>query len=334
MAKRKSSTRKRAKASVIPAETTLRYDLPGDGTNVYIDLMRDLSRINRRGMNQGQVLQITDITIKQDTAQNNKSLEANVQTAPLTWVAAQAYMKGREAWMLQQRNVRQETGQTGIRPAYEDFKIYLDAAHAAGGVVLDPLDAAGNPYNAGEWNISKFVVAFSDENPEVVREPTIHLIGADNGSSTATPPTVTSVGLIKAYEDSRATVSAGQPNVPGTANYNIYTLMTSGQDEGVAKEVIANMEDENDSPPYDIDHYPGGPVNAPTTVTKCLTQSTYLNPIVHTGGLTAMCGLLKIFSQGRDMADGTTTTIGGTVLITVAHGPKKGLLSMNVGDLV
>ena len=137
MAKRKSSTRKRRTASVIPAETTLRYTLPGDGTEVYLDLMRDISRINRRGMNQGQVVHIQDITLKQDSADQEKGLEATFKTAPLTWVAAQAYMKGREAWMLQQRNVRQETGQTGIRPAYEDFKIYLDKAHAEGGVVLN-----------------------------------------------------------------------------------------------------------------------------------------------------------------------------------------------------
>ena len=168
----------------------------------------------------------------------------------------------------------------------------------------------------------------------MVLEPTIHLIGADVGSSTASPPTVDSIGLIKAYEDSRATVSAGQPNVPGTANYNIYTLMTSGQDEGVAKEVIANMEDENDSPPYDIDNYPGGPINGPTVTDKALVRTSAANPIVHCGGFSAMCGLLKIFSQGKNVIDGTNTTLQGTLLITLAPGPKKGLLSMNVGDLV
>ncbi len=301
----------------------MRYTLPGDGTEVYIDLMRDISRINRRGMNQGQVVHIQDITLKQDSADQTKGLEATFKTAPLTWVAAQAYMKGREAWSLQQRNVRQETGQTGIRPAYEDFKIYLDAAHANGGVVLDPEDSAGNPYDAGEWNISKFVVAFDAENPEVVKEPTIHLIGADNGSSTASPPTIASVGLIKAYEDSRATVSGGQPNVPGTANYNIYTLMTSGQDEGVAKEVIANMEDENDSPPYDIDHYPGGPVNGPTVTDKALVRTSASNPIVHCGGFASMCGLLKIYSQGKNVVDGSNVALPGVLLITLLLDQRK-----------
>ena len=325
MAKRKSSIRKR-KASVIPAETTLKYELPGDGNDVYIDLMRDLSAVNRRGMNQGQVLHIAGITVKQDTgATNVQSLQATFKTLPITWVAAQAYMKGRMAWMEQQRRVRRDSGQEAIRPAYEDFKIYMDTGHRAG-TTLDTLDGAGNPVTQGEWDYSKLVYADQTVDPEVVREPHLHLVGNDVST--------TDIGLIQAYEESRATVDGDQPNVPVTAADNIYTWLTASQDEAASTEIITNMLGENDSPPYSINNYPGGDSNYPTNVDKCYVQTNQSNQVVNVGGFPVLCGLLRVFSQGKDLTNGNDITLPGTLLIHLASGPKKGILSMNMGDLV
>jgi hypothetical protein len=325
MAKRKSSIRKR-KASVIPAETTLKYTLPGDGSDVYIDLMRDLSAVNRRGMNQGQILHVAGFTFKQDTgATNVQSLQATVKALPVSWVAAQAYMKARMAWMDQQRRVRDESGQDSIRPAYEDFKVFMDRGHRAAGTI-DTLDGAGNPVVQGEWDYSKLVYSDQTVDPEVVREPYLHMIGADVSN--------TDIGLINAYEDSRATISATQPNVPGAASDNIYALLTIGQDDGAAKEVIENMEDDNDNPPYSLAHYPGSGVNYPTAVDKCYIQTNQSNQVVSAPGFPALCGLLRIFSQGKNLTDGSNVTLPGTLLVHLAPGPKKGVLSMNMGDLV
>ncbi len=325
MAKRKSSIRKR-KASVIPAETTLKYELPGDGSDVYIDLMRDLSAINRRGMNQGQVLHISGFTFKQDTgATSVQSLQATVKALPVTWVAAQAYMKGRMAWMEQQRRVRRDSGQEAIKPAYEDFKIYMDSAHRTG-VTLDTLDGAGNPVVQGEWDYSKLVYADQTVDPEVVREPWLHLVGNDVGN--------TDIGLIQAYEESRATVDGDQPNVPVTAADNIYTWLTASQDEAASTEIITNMIADNDSPPYSINNYAGGDSNYPTNVDKCYIQTNQSNQVVSAPGFPALCGLIRIFSQGKNLTDGSNVTLPGTLLVHLAPGPKKGILSMNMGDLV
>lgn len=332
MAKRKSSIRKR-KASVIPAETTLKYRLPGDGSDVYIDLMRDLAAINRRGMNQGQVLHIAGFTVKQDTALNTQALQATFKALPVTWVAAQAYMKGRMAWMEQQRRVRRDSGQEAIKPAYEDFKVYMDSAHRTG-VTLDTLDGAGNPVTGGEWDYSKLVYADQSVDPEVVREPWLHLVGNDVGN--------TDIGLIQAYEESRATVDGDQPNVPVTAADNIYTWLTASQDEAASTEIITNMIAENDSPPYAINNYPGGDSNYPTNVDKCYLQTSSANPVVSAPGFPVLCGLLRIYSQGKDITknpgatppEDPNVTLPGTLLVHLAPGPKKGILSMNMGDLV
>ena len=61
------------------------------------------------------------------------------------------------------------------------------------------------------------------------------------------------------------------------------------------------------------------------------------NPIVRSGSMIAMCGLLRIFSQGKKV-DGSgnvvDSQIPATMLVHLVQGPKKGLLTMNVGDLV
>jgi hypothetical protein len=327
--KGRSKSRKMRKATVIPAELSLKYVLPGDGNDVYIDIARDLARINRRGYNQGFVYGVAGVTVRQDAivSTGNQGVNVTFKTAPITWVAVQAYIKAREAWFRQQTRVRKETGQVGIKPAYEDFKIYMDSGHRAG-TTLNTLDGAGNPVVNGEWDYSKLVYADQTVDPEVVKEPFVHLVGADVA--------LTDVGLINAYEDSRSTVRGEMPNVPGAASDNIYTLLTSGSDEGATKEIVANMEFDNDSPPYSIEHYAGGVVNYPTNVDKCYVQTSASNPIVSTPSFGLICGLLRVYSQGRtanlDTGVITDLTIPATIVVHLAPGTYKGVGAIPVGD--
>jgi hypothetical protein len=338
MAKKRALARR---AKMQPAELTLKYQLPGNGTDVYIDLMRDLSAVNRRGYNAGQVLHITGFSIKQDSAAaNTTGLESTIKALPMTWVAAQAYMKARMAWMDQQNRVRREAGQDSIRPAYEDFKVFMDngqRAWAAAEVAAGRLTVGeysqptltGDSAVAvvqGEWDPSRLVYADQTSDPETIKQPFLHMVGPDVGDA--------DIGLINAYEDSRATVSATQPNVPAAASSNIYALMTIGQDDGAAKEVIENMEDDNDNPPYALNNYPGGAVNYPNNVDKCYVQTNPSNPVVQAPGFHCMLGLIRVYSQGKTLATGADTTLTGTLLVHLAPGPKRGVLSMNVGDLV
>lgn len=336
MAKKSTKTgskkiQRRRKAKVVPAETTLKYALPGDGSDVYIDLFRDISRVNRRLYNQGQCVRISHIEIRQTPVDGNPSLglEATVKALPLTWVAAQAYMKAREHWFKQQRDAR--AGQDkSIRPSYEDFKVYMDNGHRAGNTIAT-LDGAGNPVQAGEWVYSTLVYADTAAG-ETIREPSLHMVGPDVGTS--------DVGLINAYEDSRASVDGDQPNVPTSISNNIYELVQSGKDDGMSAEILSNMGFQNDSPPYEIFNYPGGALNYPTNVDKAYVQTSSANPVVSSAGFAAMLGLLRIYSQGKNAAatgvpeDPYNVTVPGIMLVHLVPGNRKGLMTANVGDLV
>jgi len=326
---------------MVPAETTLKYILPGDGSDVYVDLMRDLSAINRRGMHQGQCLRISHITIRQDTPSGlgtyQSGVNVTVKRLPYTWTSAQAYMKARGAWYHQQSLISSNYGHTGegqerIRPTWEDFKVYMDAGHRAG-TTIPTLDGANASVVYGEWDYSKLVYADQTVDPEVVKEPYLHMVGNDVAA--------TDVGLINAYEDSRSTVQAPSPNVPAEASTNIYALLSAGQDDGASQEVIQNMEDDNDAPPYSKANYLGGAVNYPTNVDAAYLQTSSSNPIVHSQGMVAMCGLLRFYSQGKklDLTNAAepsliNATIPATILVHLVPGPSKGVLSMNVGELV
>lgn len=308
-----------------PAEVTLKYTLPGDGSDIYIDLAKDLSQINRRLYHQGKCYQVSHVTVRQGDQSATTGLATTVKTLPYTWVAAQAYMKARLNWMQQQQRVRKESGQEAIKPAYEDFKIFMDAGHRSAGTVSQ-IDGAGNPVPSGEWDYSRLVYADQSVNPEVVREPYLHMVGNDVSN--------TDIGLINAYQESRATIDGDQPNVPATAADNIYALITSGQDEAMSEEIITNMINDNDSPPYEIFLYPGGAVSYPTNVDKCYLQTSGSNPVVHSQSFIAMCGLVRVYSQGKNLTDGSNVTKAGILQIHLTPGPSKGILSMNVGDLV
>jgi hypothetical protein len=197
---------------------------------------------------------------------------------------------------------------------------------------IQTLDGAGDAVVQGEWDYSRLVYADHDYDPEVVREPALHLVGAD--VTAGSPAYPTDIGLIQAYEESRATVDGDQPNVPVTAADNIYTWLTSSQDEAASSEVIENMINDNDSPPYSINNYAGGDSNYPTNVDKLYLQTNQSNQVVNAGGFPLLCGLLRIYSQGKNLVSGSDTTLPGTLLIHLAPGPKKGVLSMNMGDLV
>lgn len=311
-------------ASIQPAMITLKYALPGNGAEVYIDIAEALSKINRRGYRQGKQYVVSGTTIKMDTvAAPGNSLQVTLKTAGNTWVVQNAWKKAKSAWMKQQRDVRKLSGiGSAAKPKYEDFKVYLDNGHRAG-TAAPVLDGAGVAVQAGEWDYSKFVYA-NDADPEVIVEPSVHLIGPDVSTS--------DVGLVEGYADSRASVSGAQPQVPGDADTSIYAKIMSGADDGMSKEIIANMEDDNDSPPYEIYNYAGGAANAAVNWDTCYAHATTYSPVTSTPGFLAQCGLLRVYSQGKQGADGSNTTIPGVLMIHLMPGKYKGVAAHNMGQ--
>ncbi len=305
-------------ASIQPAQRVLNYVLP-DGEN-FIDIAADLSRINRRAYRQGMQYAIgkiefcflgqpADATLVQLTA----------KTAGNTWVVHNAWKKGQAHWLAQQRNARKLIGQSG-KPSYEDFKVYLDDAHRTGNIVT-AIASDGVAVGSGEWDYSKFVWENDDNS---IEEAYAHIIGGDVGSTS-------DVGLILAYQESRATVQATDPELPNEYSNNLYAHLATDENL-VSDEVAQNMEDENDEPPYDQDDYPGNDTNsdAPWIQSTKIANAAMPNGVL--GGFIAECGLINLKLDGYTAAGANTGAPGAFVWVTLVPGKYKGVAAAPMGQ--
>ena len=114
MASKKTTTKKakRSKAKVTPAVRYLRYELtnsgsPGTETSHFIDLARDLSRVNRRLYRAGRDYHVKKITVissntiagfTTDPPGKANAGRISVSTAPDSWVARGAWHRAFKSW--------------------------------------------------------------------------------------------------------------------------------------------------------------------------------------------------------------------------------------------
>ncbi len=317
-----------------PAITDLAFTIPaggGEGTDSrsYIDTAESLSRVNRRLYSQSKCYAYQGLTFiwrSTPSAIGLATLEMSVRTAGNTWVVHNAHVKGEALWHQMQELVLEDN--PSIKGKWHDFKIRLSAQQVSARE-LNVKDGAGVDVKAGEWNLSTYVmpqhdVSLIDGEPLPAEEFTACLIGPDTASIKS---------LVQAYEDSRATVSADQPNVPAGVSTSFFNLLTdSGSQEPELADVII---EENDNPPYDIDEYPGGATNAnvPWTVGYSAISSAEVDGRV--GGFIAPCGLLEIEIKGYD-SDGVEIATADMppvdILVHVAPGMYKGVAAVDMGQ--
>ena len=228
-------------AKIEPAVTQLLYLVPNGDS--YIDLAKDLSKVNRRLYRQGMTYVVQDIQLGQNIGTKATDItQISFATMGNSWIVHNAWKKAFEAWRAQQRSVEHLVD---IPAKWRDFKIYLDDS-MRGGTTLEPYALDLAVYQAGEWNYSQFV--WDDDGTE--RETYAHMIGSDSGT--------TDFALIQNYADSRARVQANDPAQEAEASTSMYAkMLTIGDDELIA-DLIDNAESFNDSPPYDVDDFPGG----------------------------------------------------------------------------
>ena len=71
-------------------------------------------------------------------------------------------MKGFATWQKLNNESLEEA--ESVKARFTDFKVYMDSGHHTNGssANLLPVDTAGNPYTAGEWQYSKQVVPKTD----------------------------------------------------------------------------------------------------------------------------------------------------------------------------
>ncbi len=298
----------------------------------YIDTMRELSKVNRRLYSQAKLVAYQGLTFiwRADAATNLASIEVTVRTAGNTWIVHNAHVKGHALWNEMQDLVLDDN--PSVKGKWHDYKITFSTnqtGFAAAGNSLNCKDSNGTDYLEGEWNYSTYVMPQHEVDP-ATGEPLAAeqfdacLIGGDNISRRS---------LVKAYQESRATVSPDQPNTPVGMPDSFFSLLTdSGSQEPELAEVI---QDEGDNAPYDLDNYPQGDTNAPAAVVVQYGAISASEVDGRVGGFVAPCGLLEIGVKGYD-TDGievaTESLPAIDLLLHVAPGTYKGVAAIPMGQ--
>jgi hypothetical protein len=343
MAKKRNKKSRGMKMQPAVTDIYLKTDPTGAGTNNlwYVDTAKQLSKINRRLYSQTRLYGYQGLTFiwKQNAAAPTvATLEVKVATAGNTWIVQNAYTKGHALWNQMQDLVLEDN--PSIKGTWHDFKIQLSDS-ASTPRSLEALAGDGGLYLDGEWNLATYVMPqhqVSDGTqidpdtglPIPMGEPlpavelTATLIGGDTASKRS---------LVKAYQESRATVQPFDPAVPAAMSTSFFNLLTdSGSQEPELADVI---EGENDEPPYDQGNYPGGEINADSAVIVGYGAISASEVDGRIGGFVAPCGLLEIQINGY-LVDGTPVDDENMpeieLLLHVAPGAYKGVAAIPMGQ--
>lgn len=311
MARRRGTT----KATRMKPEDThrfLRFVLTHTGSDEdfhYIDIAKQMSAINRRLYRQGGTYHIANITV------HDSNGDAYVKFAglPTTWTAKAAWQRGFELWK-KQRALAQSGG-TNVSGKWSDFKVYLNNDHISDVDKPNFKDIENDVITHGEWDYSKMLL---DKNGDDSDSFTLHMMGADNGAPSS--GSCVSASLMKALQDV-LNIPQDDPVAPGNADSSLFTLMASGGgDLEVNMDVVHQMEDDNDSPPYSSTLVAGAGTNCadPWEYREVSIKSSQ-SPSAMLPGFAVPLGLLCI--ETKSSTD--DNEIG--VLIELVPGPYKGV---------
>lgn len=331
MAKKKSN---RSKA-LTKAQRHLVFNTQDSVSGLYyIDTARQLSKVNRKLFKQAMCYGIESAEIYfANQVGAAQSVLVELQVAPDNWVVNNAHVKGEALFHEMQQLVLADN--PSVKGKWADYKVFLDPGHRAAvsaGAELEVVDGDNIAFLNGEWSHSRYVIPQHDVDP-VTGQPlpadntTAHLLGTDVG----TPGALTSVGLVKAYQDSRATVFDNAPNTPSGFATSFFTVLTdSGSQEPELADVIRF---ENEDPPYNLDNYPGSVATnggAPSSV--AITTANINAPVGYLGSFVAPCGLIRLKVTGFDINGAPTTAPAMTVKLNVMGGNYKGVAAISMGQ--
>ena len=162
---------------------------------------------------------------------------------------------------------------SAVKPKYHDFKVYLNDLHRSSGSALPALhNINGNPGQSqlvDDWVYSQFVSA--DDDGDSTQEADNfygHLLGPHSGST----GNWTSIGLIKSYAETRGTVNS---ETPDDANVDITDPLLNLFDmssEDQVNDIVFNLLEDNDNPPYNYNQYSGEAVSSLQQVARIGTE--------------------------------------------------------------
>lgn len=275
--------------------TRLRFEFDSDG-RTYIDLAKEMSKVQRKLVRQGQNFVVHGGLIQD----SNNEYTVRFNTAPQSWVVGTALRRARKMWEIQYKQILSEGGLGKMKPKYWDWKVYLNQGHvqAGGASLLEAKDEAGNAYPAGEWVYSRFTsedVDWSALPAGVNRDADefyAHIVGDHVGAS----PNWTSVGVIESWRDSRPSVDDNEPEIDVPTRDAILAdpLVNLFDEADADDERLEHLASHNDAPPYDPKVVPG--TGATGLERMAMAAVSTANPIVPFGGFIAPHGLIEVHS--------------------------------------
>jgi hypothetical protein len=191
-------------------------------------------------------------------------------------------------------------GSMGMMPKYHDYKVYFNGAHKAdinnSGIVEPiPCDADGNEVSiaGSEWVYSEYADSGggTDSTTNTSDNYDVKFMGQHEGSTT----NYTCVSLIEAYRQSRARPQTTDPVWPSDAITSPWMKLFGDDDQ--TGDVLTNLDEDNDSPPYDPDIYIGEGASADGgftvgTGTPSKTGSPASGSAI--SSFVAPCGLIRV----------------------------------------
>jgi len=321
-----------------PSILSLNYEMPTSvvGVGRYIDVAADLSKVNRKLFDQGRQYFIAGITISDDlvlasSTDYNRGLDFSINTAGNNWIIQNAWTKGKALWDEMNQEVLADN--PSIKGKWHDYKVRLSENQAPANT-LEVLNGASAPWPPGaEWQYSTYVLPEHDVDPVTgavlpAEEWTAALVGPDDVANKR-------FSLVKAYEESRATVQDIAPNVPAALPSSFYLQLTD--DGSQDPELAAVIADANDQPPYPnaAGEYPGGSnfgfSGAMTRVVRGVKNE--FTPTMSLPGFTAECGLLYLTAQRNPTgAEPEPATANVRVQIHLVPGTYKGVMAPSMGQ--
>lgn len=217
----------------------------------YYDLGQCLSLMNRKLVRQGNLFRVKNLRV---FTNDDKTLRFKVATIPTNWVSRNAWVKGKALWDQMNATALAEGSMTML-PKYHDYKVYMNSAHKSAGTGDNaiPCDADGNAVSqtGSEWVMSEYADSgSSSDNYDVMFL----------GQHTGTTSNYTTVGLIEAYRQSRIQPSATDPEWPSDAITSPWFKLFGDADQN--SDVLGNLRDDNDAPPYPPARYVGDGASA------------------------------------------------------------------------
>ena len=299
--------------AIMKGVTRLRFRLDCDGTNGqqhYIDLSREISKFERRLHQQKMIYSVVGGFVHD----SNQNAFVKMNVLPNHWPMRAAINRGFRIWK-KQRSMALKNADAGITTGkWSDFKIHMNAQHNQASVPayasLGASDAGTTLIPGGEWDYSTLHSADIDwTDPDLLSNVNLnvdsfdlmavgdsHVPGALPGQDQWNK-----ISLLKSWIDTRAQPQAQDPLVPAALAADPLANMFDASDAD--DEILNEVNNEGDNPPYDVDTMMGNFVStgAGNNLQRvAIAHCSAANPTNRFDPFDSICGLLQVVTNTTD----------------------------------